>query len=632
MSSVESEIGDRLALTAQVSNVPDGCEPEIAWDSPTAPVPVMWEDSGLGETAATLFAAGDYVVRAIARCPDGEATDEAPVVATATPNASDAAELAEAPRQLHATIHSIGTEWDLDGDADHDAFGAIGVRAQGTERWLGSLPLVRIDYQFDPNLNGHDLPGNEPRDWNMLAGSALFLEPGVTYDVRVMVADPDGGFAVHDESITMRDEPVVPDDAPRRYVVPGNGGGSGTEDDPFRGIDAADAAAMPGDVFVLGPGQYGIGNFDRSGEAGSPVVWLAEGDGVQLAAGRVGGDHVWLVGLHFVRAGQSSGIRTTRSNVHHVVVSQCDFDGFHYSITTNGGAYDWTIVDNVMVGDNDPSISDYSGEGVELLYSSGHVVAYNRISQTADGVSYMRRNCDVYGNDIFATSDDGIEPDFGLANNRMWGNRIYDIHNNGLSFQPQRSGPWYFLYNQVVIDGLWVFKFNGQVDRSVLIHNTFVNGDNHLAQRAHPLLTSQSRNNLYVADNPVLFNAPPFNATEHVPDSSFYAIDWRADLDHDGFAWDAQAGTDPFRWNGTDYDSLEAWSRALGIEPNGLALTLADIGDLSREVLTLPDTSAAVDAGVDLAPIHRSHPVLGAGPDLGAHESGGPPASYGPRQ
>ena len=51
---------------------------------------------------------------------------------------------------------------------------------------------------------------------------------------------------------------------------------------------------------------------------------------------------------------------------------------------------------------------------------------------------------------IFDVTDDGLEPDYGYANVRMWNNRITNVSNNSLSFQPQYCGPWYFIRNQVV--------------------------------------------------------------------------------------------------------------------------------------------------------------------------------------
>ena len=76
-----------------------------------------------------------------------------------------------------------------------------------------------------------------------------------------------------------------------------------------------------------------------------------------------------------------------------------------------------------MAASNTPEVKGrnaISGEGVELNQSSGHVVCYNSISVTADAISYPRRNCDLYGNDIFDVTDDGLETDRGWANVRCW--------------------------------------------------------------------------------------------------------------------------------------------------------------------------------------------------------------------
>lgn len=77
----------------------------------------------------------------------------------------------------YSTIQSIGVEWDISGDADHDAVASLDYRVAGTAVWKGAMPLVRVDY------NGA----------NMLAGSILFLAPRTAFDIRLTLTDPDGG-------------------------------------------------------------------------------------------------------------------------------------------------------------------------------------------------------------------------------------------------------------------------------------------------------------------------------------------------------------------------------------------------------------------------------------------------------
>ncbi len=59
------------------------------------------------------------------------------------------------------------------------------------------------------------------------------------------------GKAEETLKMTTYTEPVEPKGMTEKYVVPGNGGGKGTKSDPFKGLDAAVAAAQPGTLFLL---------------------------------------------------------------------------------------------------------------------------------------------------------------------------------------------------------------------------------------------------------------------------------------------------------------------------------------------------------------------------------------------
>src|SRR5262249_32438 len=146
-------------------------------------------------------------------------------------------------------------------------------------------------------------------------------------------------------------------------------------------------------------------------------------------------------------------------------------------------------------GINDPRDSILDGEAIDLRGSEGHVVAHNRCTCTQCGIHYARRNCDIFGNDVFDTSDDSIECDYGYANLRIWGNRFTNYKNNSISFQPMYCGPWYILFNQVIGENM-VFKFRVE-DRFVLANNTFVTWSQ-ASDRMQHLLLSLSRNNLYI--------------------------------------------------------------------------------------------------------------------------------------
>lgn len=550
-----------------------------------------------------------------------------------------AAENATAPGPLrhYSTIHSIGVEWDLTGDANHNATCQVKYRAKDAADWKEALPLFRVDY------DGWYADKKADRAYNMLAGSVMFLGPGTTYEVRLDLVDPDGGSTQQTFTIATRSVPSLPKEGRTFHVAPGTAGGDGSKEKPFSSIATAQSAARPGDTFLLHRGDYGKVELTTAGEPARRIVWKVAGDGEALLAGaQVTASHVWLEGLIF--KSDQGGNALNGKDAADVVTSRCQFTGFHYSINLNPGCRAWYIADNVIVGDNDPSKSDISGEGVELGHSSDHDVCYNRISRAADGISYCHRNCDIYNNDIFDVSDDGIEPDYGYANNRIWENRITNPHNAGLSFQPMYCGPWYFIRNQVICQGN-LFKFRVQ-DRFVLANNTFVSWG-YMDKRMHHILSGLSRNNLFIsagtregAKLPVwlaLANKPnSTDAKATIPDS--FEPDWRTDVDFDGFDWaDAKDG---FRWKSSmSYPDIPAFSAAVGIEKHGVRVKKAEIferfdipaekGRADLQDLTLKPGCNAIDAGVRLPNVADN--FAGKAPDLGAHESGRPLAHYGPR-
>lgn len=557
----------------------------------------------------------------------------APLLVSAVVDRARAADVAEfGALRTYATIHSLGIEWDLDGDDDHDAACKVDYREAGTTDWREAFPLLRIDYQW--SFAGRQAATKT----NQLAGSVLFLQPGTRYEVRLQAHDPDGGAVEKIVEVTTRAEPTIAADAPVRHVVPlaneTESGGDGSRDDPFRGVAAAQKAARPGDVFLLHSGRYGRVTFDRSGAPGRYVVWKSAGDGdVVFEQLIVAADHVWLEGLNLRRDAEPIGLRARGASTD-VVVRGNRFDGFHHSIVLDGRSADWYVADNVIVGDNDPLLkppAGQDGEGIELGDSSGHTVCHNDISRVADGVSYPGANVDVFGNDIHDVSDDALEPDHGQANVRIWGNRLTGYQYVGVSFQPMYGAPWYLVRNQFVGRGE-PFKFYGQ-DRFVCVNNTFAYWRGQ--SRMQNVLRSVSRNNLYVsfgAGRP-LWDARPIADVPH----ETFRPDWRTDVDYDGFAWDGSRGA--FRWNDQTFDDVATFARAVGIEGHGVALRVDRLfedfapptspDDFERRNLSLSTGGAAIDAGIVVP--NLSDTFSGTAPDLGAHEHGAPTTMYGPR-
>ena len=193
--------------------------------------------------------------------------------------------------------------------------------------------------------------------------------------------------------------PCLPSGGRTFHVIPGSGGGAGTADDPFQGIAAAQAVALPGDIFWVQAGAYpGEVIFSASGQMDNHVVWKAAADGEALVGSiRVSGDFIWLEGLT-VR--DQDNALLTYSAPEGVVVTRNSFFNNHYAVRLNHGGSNWHITDNTIIGDQIPGNCSgdrcFSGEGVELEHTSGHVVAYNSISNVADGISHPHVNGDIF--------------------------------------------------------------------------------------------------------------------------------------------------------------------------------------------------------------------------------------------
>lgn len=565
----------------------------------------------------------------------------------------------------YATIHSIGLEWDIQGDANHDATCAVQYRVQGSPAWHQALPLFRVDYAW---YYANEKAANPT---NSFAGSILFLRPGTTYEVKLDLRDPDGGDASRVITVATRSIPEMPQGGRTLHVVPGTGGGAGSATDPFRSTATAETQARPGDILLLHAGQYGPVVFTKSGEEGGRyIVWKAAGDGeaildqITIRAG-----FLWLDGLTVRRAGQSNGI-VAKGAVAGTVVTRNAVTGFHYGLLLSRECRDWYIADNVIVGDKnwptgnqtDRDRDPLSGEGVELNHSHGHVVCYNSISRVADGISYCGHNCDIYGNDIFDVTDDMLEPDYGSANNRLWGNRGRNFANAGLSFQPMYCGPWYFIRNQLVaplyrdseLRAPHIFKFRVQ-DRFVLVNNTFVFGK-YLDVYCDSLFTSLCRNNLFISSTgskPLWVALRYKRKSERDSDPALYTLPlqrpgWKTDVDYNGYDWGEDTNnwkTPVFRYDGAATVQegycvdLESFRRLLGVEQHGLRVVKedifqtwnvpADIGFTGPMMLTLRQDGKAIDAGSPLPNICED--FTGQAPDLGAFEYGQPLPHYGPR-
>ncbi len=519
--------------------------------------------------------------------------------------------------ESYSTIYSIGFEWHISGDADHDATCTVEFRKNGTGAYQFAKDLYRVDFQ----------------NYNMLAGSILFLDPGTSYQVRLSLIDPDGGSTTQTATVNTQPLPQLPTGGTTFHVIPGNGGGDGSSNNPFQGVEAAETVAQPGDIFLLHAGNYGgTVFFNTAGSASNHVVWKGAGDGEAIFEGvRLEADYLWFENIKIVN--QQYGMRTSEPGPKGVVVTRCQFENNHYSIYLNDGGEGWYIADNHIVGDNIPKTSNFSGEGIELWYTNGHTVAHNTISRVADGISYPGKNVDMFGNDIFDTSDDGIEFDYGHANNRAWKNRITNLFNNGISFQPMDGAPFYVLYNQVsVLNSQSVLKLRTRSDRAFIAHNTFVCNSGPMASGSNYLVNFEIKNNLWISVN----DRYAWENGSNTP------IGWKMDSDYNGFDW--QGYVYAFKW-GDRLDDIADFTALTGQDSHSIQInhqTCLDSLDFQEEAgatgnvdsfylryYLVKSSCNAKDAGIELPGINED--FIGTAPDLGAYEIGKPLPHYGVR-
>ncbi|MBI4506697.1 MAG: hypothetical protein HY691_14275, partial [Chloroflexi bacterium] len=148
--------------------------------------------------------------------------------------------------RLAATFSSVGVELRYAGDTNANGTATLEFRKAGETEWRRGLPLWRV---AAPNPAA-------------FYGSALLLEPGELYTVRVTLGDPDGvlGPAAVQATIATRAESIPPASAlaPTHYVRAGgfdNADGRGPAT-AWRTLEKAFVAAPPGAVVQVGPGYY----------------------------------------------------------------------------------------------------------------------------------------------------------------------------------------------------------------------------------------------------------------------------------------------------------------------------------------------------------------------------------------
>jgi hypothetical protein len=618
------------------------------------------------------------------------------------------------------TLISLGFEWHIEGDADRDAAVAVAYRPAGEREWRESLPLLRVQnertyyvetlYYTAPNMfAGSVFELAEGTEYEVRL--TLTDPDGVTGDtqrvVRVRTRDEPlphaGGNTYHVYPFGYegaKQEPAFTGLLAAYYKNALGGDWS----------RAAPPRVMPGDTILVHAGEYK--DFDRfsysheirtqygtccgtpwdgtfyltqDGTAERPIAIKAAGDGEVIFDGNgnnvlfnvMGADYTYFEGLTFrntnlaIEAGQKNIAGAAGLTVKHST-----FDDVGVAIHSDwSGSKNFYIADNVMNGRNDPSylIGWFGAPWTQVegflekqrlqsyyavaIYGSGHVVAYNRVTNFHDGIDHatygmpddwpntprdrMPVSNDIYGNDVSNMHDNCFETDGGMHNMRVFRNRCFNAGVGAMSPQPIFGGPVYFIRNVVYNSVYGPLKIQADPAGILVYQNTYV-GE---IQQITPASNMHFRNNLIMGTNarPLLFaidTHTPWSSSDyngfHVNEGAEYSFQWSSPPAGGPVDYTSPREVRRFR-------TLAEYQRATGQDRNSRVVDYSVFVDAGPPDLANP-TKLVAPAEVDLRLRARSRAVdagtvlpgltdgfTGRAPDLGAYEQGAELPHYGPR-
>jgi hypothetical protein len=382
------------------------------------------------------------------------------------------------PGRFHVerpTLHNLGFEWPITGDANRNATVEVQFRRTGSSAWRKALPLVRIGgenvYRRVENLD-YTVPEG-------FAGSILNLEPGAEYECEFLLKDPDGvsGTARQSVKVRTRTEPQPYKGGRTLHVYPPDYFGP-REEPSFTGILQAYYGAglgdwsvvwerrmQPGDTILVHAGMYrperhnyvdpmmtpfdGSMSLTLKGTVEKPITIKAAGDGEVVFDGD--GTHRLfdvMASHHHIFDGLT--IRNTDvaffagqkevTGAVGLTVKNCRFENVGFGVWTEyAGSSDFYIADNLFLGREDRHrLVGWGGrprrpggnQWPEPLYGShrltsyyavkvygpGHVIAHNSIAYFHDAISISTYGTPEKDPDRRASSIDIYNNDMHLFN------------------------------------------------------------------------------------------------------------------------------------------------------------------------------------------------------------------------
>ena len=527
----------------------------------------------------------------------------------------------------------IGVRWSISGDDDLDSTMVLEFRASGSSEWQPAAMAVRAY----PTL----IVNGSPLGLNYWAASAMFLEAGITYELRATITDPDGGSETRTTTAALA-RGLAP--APLRtiYIAPGTGPGSGTIADPIHGLQTAADMARPGDTFIVTAGTYEPFQIMTSGNESFPIAFLGSGHAVIDGNGTDRG--VVTIGNHDRTTSHIIISELTIRNGHWGIDAQNtqdilvlanninDVDFGVYNRRGNGIEARQEVCNNVITGRTEWPQAGIPGERGIDLRGTGNVVCHNTVRYFGDCISIQPSTGDSYGNDVYGNDaafcvDDGIEVDYNQSNVRVWRNRVTNAR-MGVSVQPIAGGPAYIFRNEFFNLESVPIKMHNETTGFVVAHNTGVKvGDGH-GDNGAMWRNATFRNNIFIGTRYA------FEFTT-VADEGFRDFDYNAW----GTTREIGPGGPWFKWDNVRYDRIA--DLPSGVEDHGVEIGILELVGAALptdwDVAVAPGTadlrpasgSVAINGGTPLDNLNDGVTIVG-NPDMGAFEYGFALPDYGP--
>jgi hypothetical protein len=339
----------------------------------------------------------------------------------------------------HPTLHNLGFEWEIEGDANRNAAVAVRFRKVEESEWHQALPLLRIGGEKVYRRREH-LDYTVPDGF---AGSILNLKPDTEYECHFQMSDPDkaSGQTVQTVKLRTRSEPLPFAGGRTLHVYPPDHDGVRLEPSftslmhAYYGAGLGDwnvvweRRAQPGDTILMHAGLYkserlnyvdqqmtpfdGSMSLTSKGTADKPITIRSAGDGEVIFDG-AGNHRLFDVMASAYHIFDGLTIRNTDVGIFAgqkevlgavgLTVKNCRFENIGFGIWTEfAGSRDFYISDNLFLGRDDrfrligwtgplwESAGKYGSHQLTSyyaikVYGPGHVITHNAIAYFHDGI------------------------------------------------------------------------------------------------------------------------------------------------------------------------------------------------------------------------------------------------------